>query len=567
MTARKRLGDILIERGLLNEQQLQLALEDQRTSGDKLGDILVRLGYITAEKMADALSVHLGYPRVDLARQYIAPEIVELVPDQFLQSHDVLPLAVENSILTVAMTDPLNIFVIDELQRITGMAVNPVIATAEEIKTALSRAQDIASTARKVFDEYADSDDDEDQEELEQDQHLGDAPGVRLANIILEQAVREHASDIHLEPQEDEMDVRFRVDGILRKVMTVPKRLRSGVQSRIKVMANLDITERRRPQDGRMQLKVGDAEVDLRVSTLPTIHGEKIVARVLNKAHGLLSIDELGFSDQTTEQLLRILKLNQGMILVTGPTGSGKTTTLYGFLSHLNSVEKNIITIEDPVEYQLEGINQVQINPKVNLTFATGLRSILRQDPDIIMVGEIRDTETAEIAVRSALTGHLVLSTLHTNHTVATIARLLDMNIEPYLISSTVSAVISQRLVRKVCPDCRQAVPLTDRLLIQFIKSLNLPVPEVVYQGRGCPLCNDTGYFGRVAVEEVLIMNKRLRQAIDNCAGEDELKQIAVQAGMTTLQENAVKKLVDGVTTTEEIIRTVYSIDEQEALG
>ena len=283
--------------------------------------------------------------------------------------------------------------------------------------------------------------------------------------------MREHASDIHLEPQEDEMDVRFRVDGILRKVMTVPKRLRSGVQSRIKVMANLDITERRRPQDGRMQLKVGDAEVDLRVSTLPTIHGEKIVARVLNKAHGLLSIDELGFSDQTTEQLLRILKLNQGMILVTGPTGSGKTTTLYGFLSHLNSVEKNIITIEDPVEYQLEGINQVQINPKVNLTFATGLRSILRQDPDIIMVGEIRDTETAEIAVRSALTGHLVLSTLHTNHTVATIARLLDMNIEPYLISSTVSAVISQRLVRKVCPDCRQAVPLTDRLMIQFIKS------------------------------------------------------------------------------------------------
>ena len=456
MTARKRLGDILIERGLLNEQQLQLALEDQRTSGDKLGDILVRLGYITAEKMADALSVHLGYPRVDLARQYIAPEIVELVPDQFLQSHAVLPLAVENSILTVAMTDPLNIFVIDELQRITGMAVNPVIATAEEIKTALSRAQDIASTARKVFDEYADSDDDEDQEELEQDQHLGDAPGVRLANIILEQAVREHASDIHLEPQEDEMDVRFRVDGILRKVMTVPKRLRSGVQSRIKVMANLDITERRRPQDGRMQLKVGDAEVDLRVSTLPTIHGEKIVARVLNKAHGLLSIDELGFSDQTTEQLLRILKLNQGMILVTGPTGSGKTTTLYGFLSHLNSVEKNIITIEDPVEYQLEGINQVQINPKVNLTFATGLRSILRQDPDIIMVGEIRDTETAEIAVRSALTGHLVLSTLHTNHTVATIARLLDMNIEPYLISSTVSAVISQRW-------CGKSVRTADR--------------------------------------------------------------------------------------------------------
>ncbi|MFB5067652.1 MAG: GspE/PulE family protein [Candidatus Wallacebacter cryptica] len=565
MTGRKRLGDILIERGLLDEHQLQQALEDQRTSGDKLGDILVRLGFITAEKMADALSVHLGYPRVDLARQYIAPEVVELVSDAFLKTHEILPLEVENNILTVAMTDPLNIFVIDELQRITGMSIQPMIATAGEIQTALSRAQDIASTARKVFDEYADPEQDESPRE-EEDQHLGDAPGVRLANMILEQAVRENASDIHLEPNEEAMEVRFRVDGILRPVMTVPKRLRSGVQSRIKVMANLDITERRRPQDGRLQLKVGNHDVDMRVSTLPTIHGEKIVARVLNRAHGLLKIEELGFSPQTTEQIRRILRLNQGLILVTGPTGSGKTTTLYGFLSHLNSNEKNIITIEDPVEYQLEGINQVQVNPKVNLTFATGLRSMLRQDPDVIMVGEIRDKETAEIAVRSALTGHLVLSTLHTNHTVATIARLMDMGIEPYLISSTVSAVISQRLVRKVCPDCRQAVPLTDPVVIRFIKSLNMAVPEQVYQGTGCPLCNDTGYHGRAAVEEVLLMNKKLRQAVDHHAGEDELKQIAVEAGMVTLQENAVNKLIEGITSVEEIIRTVYSIDEQEAL-
>lgn len=565
MTGRKRLGDILIERGLLDEHQLQQALEDQRTSGDKLGDILVRLGFITAEKMADALSVHLGYPRVDLARQYIAPEVVELVSDAFLKTHEILPLEVENNILTVAMTDPLNIFVIDELQRITGMSIQPMIATAGEIQTALSRAQDIASTARKVFDEYADPEQDESPRE-EEDQHLGDAPGVRLANMILEQAVRENASDIHLEPNEEAMEVRFRVDGILRPVMTVPKRLRSGVQSRIKVMANLDITERRRPQDGRLQLKVGNHDVDMRVSTLPTIHGEKIVARVLNRAHGLLKIEELGFSPQTTEQIRRILRLNQGLILVTGPTGSGKTTTLYGFLSHLNSNEKNIITIEDPVEYQLEGINQVQVNPKVNLTFATGLRSMLRQDPDVIMVGEIRDKETAEIAVRSALTGHLVLSTLHTNHTVATIARLMDMGIEPYLISSTVSAVISQRLVRKVCPDCRQAVPLTDPVVIQFIKSLNMAVPEQVYQGTGCPFCNDTGYHGRAAVEEVLLMNKKLRQAVDHHAGEDELKQIAVEAGMVTLQENAVNKLIAGITSVEEIIRTVYSIDEQEAL-
>jgi len=549
----------------LNQQQIQRALEYQQRSEAKLGDILVRLGMITPEAMADALSIHLGYPRVDMTRQHVDPGVINLVPDQFLHEHNVFPLGVENRVLTVAMTDPLDIFLIDELQRITGMSISPAIATAEEIKTALSRSRDIASTARKVFDRYAEDDSEEDGFEQE-DQYLGDAPGVQLANMIVEQAVCEHASDIHLEPTEEDMDVRFRIDGILRKVMTVPGRLRNDVQSRIKVMANLDITERRRPQDGRIQFRIGDWEVDMRVSTLPTIHGEKIVARILNKAHGLLSIDQLGFNTETTKKLRRILKLNQGLILVTGPTGSGKTTTLYSFLSHLNTVEKNIITIEDPVEYQLPGINQVQINPKVNLTFATGLRTVLRQDPDIIMVGEIRDKETAEIAIRSALTGHLVLSTLHTNNTIATIARLVDMGIDPYLISSTVAAVISQRLVRKICPDCKQEVPFTDPLVIQFVKALHMPVPEKVYKSSGCMLCNQSGFRGRVAIEEVLILNKAMRQAIDDRAGEEQLRQLAVESGMITLQENAVAKLTTGVTTSDEIIRTVYSIDEQEAL-
>ncbi len=565
MTSRKRLGDILVEAGFLSQDQIQEALEDQKRSGEKLGDILIRLGMITPEAIADALSMHFGYPRVDLARQYIPPEVVNLVPDELLEKHSILPLSVENKFLTVAMTDPLDIVVIDDLQRATGMPILPVIATGEEIKAALNRTRDIASTARRVFDQFADHIYQTEEYDLDQEQYLGDAPGVRLGNMIVEQAVREQASDIHFEPQEDDMDIRFRVDGILKKVMTVPKRLSSDVQSRIKVMANLDITERRRPQDGRIQLKIGSSEVDMRVSTLPTIHGEKIVVRIFNRARNLLSVEELGFSEETTGKIIQLLKLNQGMILVTGPTGSGKTTTLYSFLSHLNTVEKNIITIEDPVEYQLPGINQVQINPRVNMTFATGLRTVLRQDPDVIMVGEIRDTETAEIAIRAALTGHLVLSTLHTNNTIATITRLIDMGIEPYLISSTVVAVISQRLIRRICPDCKQEVPLTDPLMIRFIKSLRMPVPQKVYKGAGCVLCRESGYLGRVTVEEVLVLNKKLRQAIDDKVHEDQLRKLAVEAGMVTLQENAVMKLVSGITTVEEIVRTVYSIDEQEA--
>lgn len=566
MGSRKRLGDLLQEKGLLTEEELNEALKLQRESGEKLGDALVKLGLIQPEQMADVLSEHLGIPRVDPNRCYIPSELVNMVPDDLLNGNQILPIELENNLMTVAMTDPLNILIIDELQQATGFNIKPVIATSEEIMTALGRTMDIASSARAVFDEYLDDSLDFDADDDNEEQLLGDAPGVRLANLILQQAVRDKASDIHLEPTEDDLQVRFRIDGILRNVMTVPKRLRNDVNSRIKIMSNLDITERRRPQDGRIQAVIDGVEVDMRISTLPTIHGEKIVARVLNKSTGILSIEQFGFSQQNTEEILRVLRLNQGLILVTGPTGSGKTTTLYGFLQHLNTVEKNIITVEDPVEYQLPGINQVQINHKVGLTFASGLRSVLRQDPDIIMVGEIRDQETAEIAIRSALTGHLVLSTLHTNNTVATIARLLDMDIDPYLISSTLVAVISQRLVRKICNDCKEQVELTDPLLIRFIKSYGIEPPEFVYQGRGCPACQDSGYRGRVAVEEMLILNKELKQAIDNRAHESLLRDIALKSGMVLLQVSAIKKLIAGITTGFEILRTVFSIDGEEAL-
>lgn len=569
MGRRKRLGDILQEKGLLSQEQLNEALEYQRTTGDKLGEALIKLGFISPEDIADALSEHLRIPRVDFKRRYISSDVVQLIPESVIKEQQVLPIELEGSFLSVAMVDPLNIMVIDDLRRLTGYLIKPMIATAEEIESAYQRSLDISSTAQQVLAQYREDEEaaaEEAERERQEAQVLGSAPGVKLANMILEQAVKQGASDVHLEPREDDLRVRFRIDGILRDIMVVPRHLRGDVNSRIKIMANLDITERRRPQDGRMQIKLDQLTVDMRVSTLPTVYGEKLVVRILHRSHSLLNIEDFGFTPQNFDKVQRMLRQSQGLILVTGPTGSGKTTTLYGFLNQLNSPEKNIITVEDPVEYRLDGINQVQINPKVGLTFATGLSSVLRQDPDIIMVGEIRDRETADIAVRAALTGHLVLSTLHTNGAVASITRLLNMGLEPYLISSTVIGVIAQRLVRTICPDCREGIPLTDPVVIRFIRSLGLNPPEMVYQGRGCPLCGDTGYRGRTMVEEVLLFTKDLRLAIDRGAPEGELMEIAVRNGMQTLQVAAVDKLAQGITTCEEILRTVYSVEDEEAV-
>lgn len=565
MGRRKRLGDILRERGLLTDDELRLALERQRESGEKLGEALIKLGFISPDDIADALSEHLRIPRVDFKRRYVSSDVVRLVPESIIREQQVLPIEQEGNFLSVAMVDPLNIMIIDDLQRLTGLLIKPMIATATEIEDAYRRSLDIASTAKQVFAQYgADDSAVEEQAEKEREEAiLGDAPGVKLANMILEQAVKQRASDVHLEPREDDLRVRYRIDGIMRDVMVVPRHLRGDVNSRIKIMANLDITERRRPQDGRLQLRLDDLTVDVRISTLPTVYGEKIVARILHRTHNVLELEDFGFAAQNFQRIQAMLRQSQGLILVTGPTGSGKTTTLYGFLNQLNSPEKNIITVEDPVEYRLEGINQVQVNPRVDLTFATGLRTVLRQDPDIIMVGEIRDRETADIAVRSALTGHLVLSTLHTNSAVASVVRLLNMGIEPYLISSTVIGVIAQRLVRTICPECKKSVPLDNPVAVRFIQSLGIEPPEYVYQGTGCPLCNDTGYRGRTVVEEVMLFTKDIRRAIDDGAHESELLEIAIRSGMETLPVNAVDKLVRGVTTTEELLRTVYSVENE----
>ncbi len=555
---RKRLGDILQEQGLLTHEQLASALEEQKKTGERLGRTLVRLSLVTPSQAADALSEHLKIERVDLSKLYVSPDIVDLIPSSVIVSKSILPLEIEDGTLLVAMADPLDINVIDDLQRSTGKMIRPMVATEEEIADAFQRTRNITQSAKELISRYEDDEDGQEREEIE---YLGDAPGVKLANLILEQAITQKASDIHLEPHEDGMRVRYRIDGLLRDIMEIPRHLRGDVNSRIKIMGGLDITERRKPQDGRIQMTLAGQEVDMRISSLPTVYGEKIVARLLHKSSHLLQLEDFGFSSQNLQKIEQMLRLNQGLILVTGPTGSGKSTTLYAFLNRLNSPEKNIVTVEDPVEYLLDGINQVQVHARVGLTFATGLRTVLRQDPDVIMVGEIRDEETGEIAVRSALTGHLVLSTLHTNSAVATISRLVNMGLESYILSSTLIGIVAQRLVRTICADCKVPVKLEDPVMIKYLTSLGRQIPETVYKGEGCRLCNQSGYKGRSAIGEVLVFNKEMRRAVEANLGEAELLEIALRAGMTTLQEAAIEKLLAGETTSDEIIRTVYSVD------
>ncbi len=555
---RKRLGDILQEQGLLSNEQLSAALDEQQRTGDRLGQALVRLNLVTPSQVADALSEHLRIDRVDFTRRYLSPEVVDLIPGTVILAKHVLPMEMQDGVLSVAMADPLDINIIDDLQRLTGKIITPLVATEEEIEAAYQRTRNIAQSAKELISSY---EDDEETTEADQVEYLGDAPGVKLVNLILEQAITQRASDIHLEPREHGMRVRYRIDGLLRSIMEIPRHLRGDVNSRIKIMGGLDITERRKPQDGRIQITLAGKEVDMRISSLPTVYGEKIVARLLHKSSHLLELEDFGFSAKNLQKVEQMLRMNQGLILVTGPTGSGKSTTLYAFLNRLNSIDKNIVTVEDPVEYLLEGVNQVQVNTKVDLTFSAGLRTVLRQDPDVVMVGEIRDEETGEIAVRSALTGHLVLSTLHTNSAVATISRLLNMDLESYLLSSTIIGIVAQRLVRTICRDCKEPISLTDPVMIRYIRSLNLEPPETVYYGKGCPICNGTGYRGRTAIGEVLVFNKEMRRAVEAGVSEGELLEIALRSGMKTLQEEAVAKLLAGVTTTEEIIRTVYSVD------
>lgn len=566
---KQKLGDILVQAGYITEKQLEESLAEQKTSGKRLGTILVQKGYVTEQSLIEVLEFQLGVPHVILAKRQIAPDVVKSVPEHVARKYKVFPVEKRGNKLTVGMLDPTDVFALDDIRILLGCEIQPVIVTEEDLNQAFNQYYGIRSSVEEVFKDI----DIELQEEKEEDLSAAeikamveDAPIVKLVNLLIAQAVSERASDIHVEPTEHEVVVRYRIDGHLRKMMTSPKNTQAAIISRLKIMAQMDIAEKRIPQDGRIQMKVESQAIDIRVSSIPTVFGEKIVMRLLFKNTALANIETLGFLPETLEKFRSVYSHPHGIILVTGPTGSGKSTTLSSVLNELNDPDVNIMTVEDPVEYQIPGVNQVQVNNKAGLTFASALRSFLRQDPDVIMVGEIRDNETARIATQAALTGHLVLSTLHTNDAPSSITRIIDMGIEPFLVASTVVGIIAQRLVRGICKECKEEYLITDNDPMDAIlrKTLtNLPEgPIKAYRGKGCRQCNNTGYAKRLAIHEVLIITPELRGLITKNVSSDVLKQAAVKmTGMNTLLKDGLIKALNGRTTVEEIVRAAYTGD------
>lgn len=518
-----------------------------------LGEILIEKGFVSKEDVLNALTEQSKAKYIDLSKfKGIKPEIVKIIDEGIARRFICIPISKENDILTVAMKDPTDIVAIDTLRRLTGFKIRVVEANEHKIIELLDRVFSGLDNIPQMISELEEIK--EEKEEIDVNQlkiAAEDAPIVRFVNSLFIKAIEKRATDIHLEPRENDVSLRLRIDGILHNFPAPPKSAYPGIVTRLKILSNLDIGERRLPQDGRIKIKIGIKEIDVRVSTLPTIFGEKIVMRLLDKEKLVLNMEELGFEKEELEKFKKALKRPYGMIIVTGPTGSGKTTTLYSGLTYINTPEKNIVTIEDPVEYQLEGINQVQIKPKIGLTFANVLRTLLRQDPDVIMVGEIRDLETAQIAIQASLTGHLVISTLHTNDTVSTISRLYYMGVEPYLIADAINIVLAQRLVRKICPECK----MIDEEGIEILKNYGLKDKEIVaYKGKGCSLCDFTGYYGRIAIYEVLEFTKEIREMILKKRSDDEIKELAIKQGMRTLRESAIRKVLNGITTISEAL-------------
>lgn len=567
MASRKRIGEILVELGYLTQEQLNKALEvvqatksSRDHSRELIGKVLINMGLINEEQLAQAIARQWNIPFVDLSNTDLSLEIARTVPEDVCRRYKLIPVGKEGERLFIAMADPLDVYAIDHVRLITGFIVEPRVATESSIQAAIDKIFGVEKSVKEALEQIEDLPGakvpTEEEIAVEELREIADqAPIVRLVNLIITQAVRERATDIHIEPRKSDIAVRYRVDGLLHNARLVPKHLHPAITSRIKIISGMNIAERRIPQDGRIPLNVDGKEIDLRVSTLPTIFGEKIVMRILDKSSTLLSLSQLGFQHEAQMVFERIINQPYGMILITGPTGSGKTTTLYAVLRQLNSPEKNLITVEDPVEYQLTGVNQVQINPKANLTFANSLRSILRQDPDIIMVGEIRDSETAEIAINAALTGHLVLSTLHTNDAPSAITRLVDMGIEPFLIASSLIGVTAQRLVRKICPYCKiEYTPHIDSL--SFL-DLEIPKNVKLYRGHGCDKCQGKGYMGRTALQEVMVVDESIKTLILERASSSMIKEQARKNGMRTLLEDGWAKALEGITTVEEVLRVV----------
>jgi len=558
-----RLGDLLVSNGLITPPQLEKALQEQKISGNKLGSALVKLGYISERNLVSFLSRHYGVPAIDLNEVQIDPEATKMIPADVIFKYQAIPIKRVGSTLRVAMCDPSNILAIDDIKFLAGCHVEVFVSTESAIKGSIDRFYDASDTLNEIMGNIEEGEKMElleDSEEInvnELQQAVEDAPVVKLVNLILNEAIKRSASDIHIEPYEKVFRVRLRVDGVLYEFMKPPLKLKNAITSRIKIMSKLDIAERRLPQDGRIKVKYGkDKEMDFRVSVLPTLFGEKVVMRLLDKSSLQLDMTKLGFEENPLKDFQSAIHKPFGMVLVTGPTGSGKTTTLYSALTELNQISENISTAEDPVEYNLMGINQVQIHEEIGLSFANCLRSFLRQDPDIVMVGEIRDFETAEIAIKAALTGHMVLSTLHTNDAPSTISRLLNMGIEPFLVASAVNLIVAQRLARRICEGCKAVIQTSPQMLLNLGLSEEELQGFTCYKGAGCARCNNTGYKGRVALYEVLPDREEIRELILQGASAGEIKKGAIQLGMKTLRQAALQKLKDKVTTVEEVLKT-----------
>lgn len=556
---RKRLGDLLVDCGKLSQEKLIEELEKQRLNGKRLGEILIEDNIVTEADIINILQVQLGLKRIKPDHVEIDPEAVRSISESLARKYVLMPISFHNDKIYVAMTDPLNIFALDDVRLFSGHEVVPLIATKDEIMRAIEKnysSQHVENVVKEMAKEDSVQRQKETKEKEISDNEVKSAPVVKLVDSIIDNAAKARASDIHIEPFENFIKVRYRIDGELQEVLRVKKDIVGALTTRIKILAGMNIAERRVPQDGRILTKVNGKDIDLRVSDLPTIHGEKIVIRILKRDGFLMGKDKLGMCQDDIEKLNRIMNSPYGIILVTGPTGSGKSTTLYTVLSELNKTDTNIITVEDPVEYMMEGINQVNVNTKAGLTFASGLRSILRQDPDIIMIGEIRDNETAEIAVRSAITGHLVLSTVHTNDAPSTIVRLVDMDIEPFLIATSLSGIIAQRLVRRVCPNCAKEYEAS--AYEKKILGVSTETPLKLKKGTGCSYCNNTGYRGRVGVHEVLEITKEIRDLIMSRASSDELREACIKVGMNTLSVSCARAVIDGVTSMEELAKITF---------
>ncbi|MEA4901053.1 GspE/PulE family protein [Desulfitobacterium sp.] len=555
---KKRLGEILVEAGKLTSAELEKALAEQTKTKKHLGEVLAELHFLSENEILDALSKQLSLDRIDLEREFINPEVARCIPREVAKKYHLIPIRENNNKLIVAMNDPLNIFAIDDITFITKKAVQPCLANYDAIEKAIEQYFSKQTTDKALEDlknEYkVELDDRIDQAVIDE---IQSAPAVRLTNSIINQAITNSASDIHIEPFKYNVKVRYRVDGVLVESMEIPKSLFSAVSTRIKIMAGMNIAEKRIPQDGRIEMEVNGNRYDFRVSSLPTVFGEKIVIRILNGESVLFDRSKLDFTEHENSLIDSILSSPYGIILLTGPTGSGKSTTLYTMLQELNTSDKNIITVEDPVEYTLQGINQVQVNNKAGLTFASSLRSILRQDPDVVMIGEIRDEETAHIAVRAAITGHLVLSTLHTNDAPSTLTRLMDMGVESYLVAESIVGIIGQRLLRRLCPLCKKEyIPGdSEKRILREDKITRL------YQATGCPACHNTGYRGRLAIHEVMVLNSQLRSLIEKGSNAEELRKMALENGMVPLYDNCKQLVLKGVTTISEMVKTVYARD------